>query len=79
MNVERGTFTTLVFSLTSGEGTEISMFHKHIAQKIANKTEEKNEKVQTLINKNIFPNFEVSFIVYQSRKFFHKERISCLG
>ena len=49
MNVEHGTFTTFVFSLTGGEGPETSMFHKHIAQKIANKTEEKYEKVQTLI------------------------------
>ena len=39
MNVEHGTFTPLVFP----------MFHKHIAQKIANKTEEKYEKVSKLI------------------------------
>ena len=38
INVEHGTFTPLVFSLTGGEGPETSMFHKHIAQKIANKT-----------------------------------------
>ena len=39
----------LDFSLTSGEGPETFMLHKHISQKIANKTEEKCEKVQTLI------------------------------
>ena len=33
MNVEHGTFTQLVFLLTEGEGPEMSMFHKHIAQK----------------------------------------------
>ena len=41
MNVEHGTYTPLVFSLTSGEGPETSFFHEHIVQKIANKTEEK--------------------------------------
>ena len=49
MNVEHGTFTPLGFFLTSGEGPETSMFHKPTAQKIENKTEEKYEKVQTLI------------------------------
>ena len=49
MNVEHGTFVPLVFSLTGGEGPETYMFHKHIAQKVANKMEEKYEKVQTLI------------------------------
>ena len=33
MNVEHGAFTPLVFLLTEGEGPEMSMFHKHIAQK----------------------------------------------
>ena len=49
MNVENGTFTALVFSLTGGEGPETSMFHKHIAPKTPNKTEERHEKIQTLI------------------------------
>ena len=49
MNVEDGTFTSLVFSVTGGEDPETSMFHKHIAPKIVNKTEEKYKKVQTLI------------------------------
>ena len=46
MNVEHG---TMVFSLTGGQVPETFMFQKHIAQKIVNKTEEKYEKVQTLI------------------------------
>ena len=54
MNVEHRTFTPLVFPLTGGEGPETSMFHKHIAQKIANKTEEKYEKVQALIRYKLF-------------------------
>ena len=60
MDVEHGTFTPLVFSLTGGEGPETSMFHKHIAQKIANKTEEKYEKVQTLIR------CKLSFLILRS-------------
>ena len=60
MNVEHGNFTPLVFSLTGGEGLEISMFHKHIPQKIASKTEEKYEKVQTLIK------CKLSFLILRS-------------
>ena len=60
MNVEHGTFTPLAFSLTGDEGPKTSIFHKHIAQKLANKTEEKNEKVQTLIRCNL------SFLILKS-------------
>ena len=49
-----------MFSLTGGEGPETSMFHKHIAQKIANKTEEKYEKVQTMIR------CKLSFLILRS-------------
>ena len=72
MNVEDGTFTSLVFSLTGGEDPETSMFHKHIAPKIVNKTEEKYKKSSNIDKMLIiFPNFEVSFVVHQ-RKSFHK-------
>ena len=60
MNVEHGTFTPLAFSLTGDEGPKTSIFHKHIAQKLANKTEEKNEKVQTLIR------CKLSFLILKS-------------
>ena len=60
MNVVHGTFTPSVFSLTGGEGPATSIFHKHIAQKIANKTEEKHEKVQTLIR------CKLSFLILRS-------------
>ena len=40
MNVEHGTFTPLVFSLTGGEGPEAFIFHKNIEQKISATTEE---------------------------------------
>ena len=60
MNMEHGTFTPLVFSLTGGEGPETSMFHKYIVQKIANKTEEKYGKVQTLTR------CKLSFLILRS-------------
>ena len=60
MNVEHGDFTPLVFSLTGGEGPGTSMFHKHITQKIANKTKEQYEKVQTLIR------CKLSFLISRS-------------
>ena len=53
MNVEHGTFTPLVFSLTGGEGPETSMFHKYIAQKYCEKNE-KYEKVLSLIRCKLF-------------------------
>ena len=49
MNVEHGTFTPLVFSVTGGEGPETSMFHKHLASKISQKTEDRYERVLTLM------------------------------
>ena len=60
MNVEHGNFTPLVFSLTGGEGPETSMFHKHISQQIAIKTEEKYEKVMSLIR------CKISFLILRS-------------
>ena len=53
MNVENGTFPPLVISMTGGEDPDISIFHKPFAQKIANKAEEKYEKVQTLIRSKL--------------------------
>ena len=52
MNLEHGTFTPLVFSLTGDEGPETSMFHKHIAQKYCGKNEGKYEKVLSLLDVN---------------------------
>ena len=51
---------TLVFSLAGGEGPETSMFHKHISQLISTKTEEKYEKVMTLIR------CKISFLILRS-------------
>ena len=60
MNVEHGTFTPLVFALAGGESSEISMFYKHFAQKIVNKTEKKYEKVNALIR------CKLSFLILRS-------------
>ena len=49
MNIEHGTFTPLVFSVTGVMGKECSMFHKHIADKIATKNDEKYSQVITVI------------------------------
>ena len=49
MNVEHGTFTPLVFSLTGGEGPEEFLFHKNIVQKISATTEENYDRVLSLI------------------------------
>ena len=49
MNVEHGTFTPLVFSLTGGEGQEASIFHKNIIQKIS----ATNEENSSIFHKNI--------------------------
>ena len=60
MNVEHRTFSPLVFPSTGGKDPETSMLHKHIAQKMANKTEEKFEKAQTLIR------CKLSFLILRS-------------
>ena len=49
MNIEHGTFTPLVFSVSGVMGKECSMFHKHIAEKIARKNDEQYSKVITAI------------------------------
>ena len=48
VNVEHGTFTPLVFSLTGGEGPEAFIFHKNIVQKISATTEEKYDRVSLI-------------------------------
>ena len=58
MNVEHGTFTPLFFSVTGGEGPETSTYHKHLAGKIAQKTDERYEKVLTLIR------CKLSFLIF---------------
>ena len=49
MNIEHGTFTPLVFSVTGVMGKECSMFHKHMAEKISQKTEEKYSDIMNVL------------------------------
>ncbi|KAG1655467.1 NADH dehydrogenase [ubiquinone] 1 alpha subcomplex assembly factor 3 [Nymphon striatum] len=44
INVEHGTFTPLIFSVTGGLGPECVKYHKHLADKIAIKTGERVSK-----------------------------------
>ena len=60
MNVEHGTFTPLVYSLTGGEGPKTSIYHKYVAQKIAAKTEDKYENMLYLIR------CKLSFLILRS-------------
>ena len=60
MNVEHGTFTPLVYSITGGEGPETSAFHRQLAMKIAEKTDERYDKVLTLIR------CKLSFLILRS-------------
>ena len=60
MNVEHGTFTPLVFSVTVGECTETSTFHRHLASKIALK---KDERYEDNVN---FIRCKLSFLIMRS-------------
>ena len=59
MNVEHGTFTPLVFTVLGGMGQENEKYHKHLADKIATKSEDDYSKVVNYIRCN------VAFIVLQ--------------
>ena len=60
MNVEHGTFTPLVFSVTGVMGKECSVFHKHIAEKIARKTEQPYNELISVIR------CKLSFLILRS-------------
>ena len=49
INIEQGTFTPLIFTITGGTGPECKMFHKELAHKIAAKNDEEYGKVITWI------------------------------
>ena len=49
MNIEQGTFTSLVFCVSGGMIKECSMFHKHVAEQLAMKTGERYEKIISTI------------------------------
>ena len=60
MEIEHGTFTPLIYSITGGMGPECSIFHKHLANRIAEKTGNKYEKILTLIRTKL------SFLIMKS-------------
>ena len=60
MDVEHGTFTPLVFSVSGVMAKECSMYHKHIAEKISRKYDERYEKVINIIR------CKLSFIILKS-------------
>ena len=57
MNVEHGTFTALIFSITGGMGNEAISYHKALANKIATKT---GDKYCNIIN---FIRCKLSFLI----------------
>ena len=60
MNVEHGTFTPLVVSVTGDEGTETSTFHRHLGSKIALRNDERYEDVAKFIK------WKLSFLILKS-------------
>ena len=60
MNKEHRTFTPLVFSVSGVLSEECSMFHEHMAEKIAKKFNESYEKAITVIR------CKLSFIILRS-------------
>ena len=53
MNVEYGTFTPLVFSVNGRIAKECLKFHKFVAEKIANKSGCRYEKVLSIIKRKL--------------------------
>ena len=67
MNVEQGTFTPLIFTIYGGYGPECLAFHKHLADKIVDKTGVDYAKVLT------FTKFKISLTgrpVYETDRSF---------
>ena len=49
MNIEHGTFTPLVLSVSGGMAKECSRYHKAVAEKISERLDCKYDKVMSLI------------------------------
>ena len=60
MNVEQGTFTSLVFTVFEEMGQENGKYHKHLADKIATKSQDEYSKVANYMR------CKVAFIVLRS-------------
>ena len=71
VNVEHGTFTPLVFSVNGGIAKECLKFHKFVAEKIANKSGCRYEKVISIIKcKLSFLNLRVSLMCVRGSRSF---------
>ena len=53
INVEKGTFTPLVFSTSGGMGMEATLFYKRIAERVANKTLQRYSDVVSFIRRRL--------------------------
>ena len=53
INVEKGTFTPLVFSTTGGMGQEASSFIKRLSEKTARKTNQRYSEVMSFMRRRL--------------------------
>ena len=53
INIERATFTPLVFSTSGGMGPEASVFYKRVAEKIANKSSQRYSDIISFIRRRL--------------------------
>ena len=60
LNNEHGSFTPLVFSINGGLSQENTLYHKHLAEKIANKTDQRYDQVMGWIR------CKLSFLIMKS-------------
>ena len=60
LNNEHGSFTPLVFSINEGLSQENTIYHKHLAEKIANKTDQRYDQVMAWIR------CKLSFLIMKS-------------
>ena len=60
LNNEHGSFTPLVFSIDGGMSRENMLYHKHLAEKIATKTDQRYDQVMTWIR------CRLSFLIMRS-------------
>ena len=60
LNNEHGSFTPLVFSINGGMSRENTLYHKHLAEKIATKTDQRYDQVMSWIR------CKLSFLIMRS-------------
>ena len=60
MNNEHGSFTPLVFSINGGMSPECTIYHKFLAEKISQKTEQRYDQVMAWIR------CKLSFLIIRS-------------